>query len=123
MDHEPISMEPFPVTHGLDVDPPSPDLDLEDVLDSLKATPGIMEAVLDEGRTTLRVTYDLHKIRLYHIERILSELGMNLRQGLLCNLWRNYVHYEEQSEEADMFYRRHGFDSDHYTFFPRFLGF
>lgn len=117
------SHEPFPVTHGVDLTPPSPDLDMEEVLASLQTTPGILEVTMDEGRTTLQITYDLHMIRMSHIERILAETGVKLREGLLCNLWRHYVHYEEQSEEADMHYRHQGFDGDHYTFFPRYMGF
>lgn len=97
--------EPYPVTHTLDVtglDTPQEELQITQALEDLE---GMMEVEANWLQGQVSVTYDLNRLNLQEVERVMQRLGFPLDDHLLARVKREIMHFTEQNELENLQFR------------------
>lgn len=100
----PIDRDPHPVTHDLSVAGMKTPEDCEVLAEGLRAVKGILEVTTDCIHGKIRVTYDLHQVRVEDVEAVLDAIGYPPGAGMLPRLERELLHFIEENELDNMAY-------------------
>ncbi len=72
------------------------------IADALKALDGVQAVNPDWRKNVVAVTYDLHKVRVQEVEKLLAEIGYPPDPDFLHRKKRDWLHFTEQNEADNL---------------------
>lgn len=72
------------------------------IAEALSALGGVSRVEADWNRNRVTVAYDLHRVRLQEVEKLLAEIGYPPDPGLFQRKKREWLHFTEQNEADNL---------------------
>ena len=78
------------------------------ILSALNALSGVHETRADHRTGRVKITYDLHTVRIQTLEEKLAELGYPPGNGFWARRKRDWIHFTEQNKRDNLTHQGEG---------------